>query len=217
MNIVWYGHSCFKLQGKDVSLVTDPFGKEIGLKPPATSADIVTISHESPNHNNRDAIKGEPFIIDGAGEYENKKVVIKGVASLSNNEKGQLSSSNTIYIITFEDIRICHLGDLGEKSLSTEQLHSIGEVDILFVPVGGSVALSAKDAGAIIGQIEPRVIIPMHYKIPGAKGNLEKMEDIRLFCQDHNLNMDETVSKVSFKKKDLPEEEPQYIIMDTGK
>ena len=217
MNITWYGHSCFKLQGKDVSLITDPFGKEIGLKPPATSADIVTISHESPNHNNRDAIKGETFIIDGPGEYENKKVVVKGVDSLSNNEKGQLSSSNTIYIITFEDIRICHLGDLGEKSLSAEQLHGIGEVDILFVPVGGSDALNAKDAGAIIGQIEPRVIIPMHYKVPGAKGNLEKMEDIRLFCQDHNLNMNETVSKVSFKKKDLPEEEPQFIIMDTGK
>lgn len=217
MNITWYGHSCFKLQGKDVFLITDPFGKETGLKPPATSADIVTISHESPNHNNRDAIKGGPFIIDGPGEYENKKVVVKGVDSLSNDEKGQLSSSNTIYIITFEDIRICHLGDLGEKSLSAEQLHIIGEVDILFVPVGGSAALNAKDAGAIIGQIEPRVIIPMHYKIPGIKGDLEKMEDIRLFCQDHNLNMNETVSKVSFKKKDLPEEEPQFIIMDTGK
>lgn len=217
MNITWYGHSCFKLQGKDVSLITDPFGKETGLKPPATSADIVTISHESPNHNNRDAIKGEPFIIDGPGEYENKTVVVKGVDSLSSDEKGQLSSSNTIYIITFEDIRICHLGDLGEKSLSAEQLHIIGEVDILFVPVGGSAALNAKDAGAIIGQIEPRVIIPMHYKIPGTKGDLEKMEDIRLFCQDHNLNMNETVSKVSFKKKDLPEEEPQFIIMDTGK
>lgn len=217
MNITWYGHSCFKLQGKDVALITDPFGKETGLKPPATSADIVTISHESSNHNNRDAIKGEPFIIDGPGEYENKKVVVKGVESLSNNAKGQLSAANTIYIITFEDIRICHLGDLGEKILSTEQLHIIGEVDILFIPVGGSAALGAKEAGAIIGQIEPRVIIPMHYKIPGVKGNLEKMDDIRLFCQDHNLNMDETVSKVSFKKKDLPEEEPQFIIMDTGK
>lgn len=218
MNITWYGHSCFKISGKDVFLITDPFGKEIGLKPPATSADIVTISHESPNHNNRDAIKGEPFIIDGAGEYETKKVVVKGIESLSNSEKGQLSRINTIYVITLEDIRICHLGDLGEKNLSAEQLNLIGQVDILFVPVGGGVStLGAKEAEAVIAQIEPRVIIPMHYKVDGVKGDLEKLDDIKLFCQDHNLNMQETVSKVTFKKKDLPEEEPQYIIMDTGK
>lgn len=217
MNISWYGHSCFKIQGKDVSLITDPFGKETGLKPPATSADIVTISHESPNHNNRDAIKGEPFIIDGPGEYETKKVVIKGVESVSGSEKGQAPGINTIYIITMEDIRICHLGDLGEKSLSAEQLHVIGEVDILFIPVGGSSTLNAKEAESIIGQIEPRVIIPMHYKIAGVKGNLENLDDLKSFCQDHNLNMKEAVSKVSFKKKDLPEEESQYIIMDTGK
>lgn len=217
MNIVWYGHSCFKIQGKDVSLITDPFGKETGLKPPATSADIVTISHESPSHNNRDAVKGEPFVIDGPGEYEIKKVVVKGVDSLSCDKQGQLSEENTIFVINMEDIRICHLGDLGEKSLSVDQLHMIGEVDILLIPIGGVCTLNAKEAESIIGQIEPRVIIPMHYKLPGVKGDLEKLEDINLFCQNHNLNMKETVSKVSFKKKDLPEEEPQYIIMDTGK
>jgi len=217
MNIAWYGHSCFKISGKDVSLITDPFGKEIGLKPPATSADIVTISHESPSHNNREAIKGGPFVIDGPGEYETKKVVIKGIESLSRNKEGELSETNTIYIINIEDVRVCHLGDLGEKSLSAEQLNAIGNVDILLIPVGGLCTLTAKDAEAVIAQIEPRVIIPMHYKLQGLKGNLEKLEDVKLFCQDHNLNTDETVSKVSFKKKDLPEEEPQYIIMDTGK
>lgn len=212
MNITYYGHSCFKIQGKDVSLITDPFSKETGLKPPATSADIVTISHESPSHNNRLAIKGEPFVVDGAGEYEIKKVVIKGVESASSD-----GDENTIYVINFEDIRICHLGDLGEKVLSTEQMHLIGEVDILLVPVGGLSTLSAKDAEAIIGQVEPRVIIPMHYKMEGMKGDLAKLDDAKLFCQNHSLDPKDTVSKVSFKKKDLPEDEPQYFLMDTGK
>lgn len=217
MNITWYGHSCFKLQGKDVTLITDPFGKETGLKPPATSADIVTISHEHFDHNNRAAIKGEPFIVDGAGEYEVKKVVIRGVESLHGEEKGEEQTSNTIYLIILEDIRICHLGDLGQKTLTAEQLSAIGEVDILLVPIGGVYTINAKEAEAIIAQIEPRVIIPMHYKVPGVKGSLEKLDDAKAFCQDYGLNMKDAVSKVTFKKKDLPEEEPQYILMDTGK
>ncbi len=217
MNITWYGHSCFKLQGKDVTLITDPFGKETGLKPPSTSADIVTISHEHPDHNNRAAIKGEPFIIDGPGEYEVKKVVVRGIESLHGEGKGEGKASNAVFAMVMDDIRICHLGDLGGKALSAEQLSAIGEVDILFVPIGGTYTLDAKEAEAVIAQIEPRVIIPMHYKVPGVKGGLEKLDDAKVFCQDHNLNMKETVSKVSFKKKDLPEEEPQYIIMDTGK
>jgi L-ascorbate metabolism protein UlaG (beta-lactamase superfamily) len=217
MNITWYGHSCFKIQGKDVTLITDPFGKDTGLKPPATSADIVTISHEHFDHNNRAAIKGEPFIIDGPGEYEIKKVVVRGVESMHNEEKGEKKTINTIFVIDMEDIRICHLGDLGEKSLSAEQLSAIGDVDVLFVPIGGVYTIGAKEAEAIIAQIEPRVVIPMHYRIKGVKGDLEKLEDAKVFCQDYSLNMKDAVSKVSFKKKDLPEEETQYILMDTGK
>lgn len=217
MNITWYGQSCFKLQGKDVALITDPFSKETGLKPPTGTAEIVTISHEHSNHDNRATVKGEPFIIDGPGEYEIKRVVIRGVESYHDSEEGAKRGGNTIFLINMEDIRICHLGDLGEKTLTAEQLNAIGEVDILFIPVGGYYTIGAKEADAIIGQIEPRVIIPMHYKIAGVKGALLKLDDIKAFAQDHNLNPKETVSKVAFKKKDLPEEEPMYIIMDTGK
>lgn len=217
MNITWYGHSCFKLQGKDVAVITDPFNKEIGLKPPFGTADIVTISHEHSSHNNRTVIKGEPFVVDGPGEYEIKKVTIRGIEAFHNNERGSNQGENTIYVMTFEGIRICHLGDLGQKSLDAEQLNAIGDVDILFIPIGGVSTINAKEAEAIIGQIEPRVIIPMHYKIKGVKGSLEKLDDAKSFCQNHNLNVNATVSKVSFKKKDLPEEEAQYIVMDLGK
>jgi L-ascorbate metabolism protein UlaG (beta-lactamase superfamily) len=211
MNISWYGHSCFRIQGKDVTLVTDPFSKETGLKPPSGGADIVTISHEHFDHNNRDAIKGEPFVIDTPGEYEIKKVTIRGIESSHNG------SGNTIFTIVMDEIRICHLGDFGQKSLEAEQLKVIGEIDVLFVPVGGVFTINSKEADNIIGQIEPRIIIPMHYKLPGMQGDLLKLDDIKAFCQDHNLKHTETVSKLTLKKKDLPEEEPQYVIMDLGK
>lgn len=217
MNITWYGHSCFKLQSKDVTLVTDPFDKEIGLKPPAGAADIVTISHESGSHSNREAARGEVFIIDGPGEYEKKKVVIRGIESDLHREESKIAGGNTIFALTMEDLRICHLGDLNQKSLTTEQLKAIGEVDVLFVPVGGISTIDSKEADAIIAQIEPRIIVPMHYKIPGVKGELAQLEDIKAFSSNHNLDPKTTLAKISIKKKDLPEEESQYLIMDLGK
>ncbi|MFA7169234.1 MAG: MBL fold metallo-hydrolase [Candidatus Paceibacterota bacterium] len=217
MNITWYGHSCFKLQSKEVFLIMDPFNKEIGLKPPFDAADIVTISHEHSDHNNRDAIKGEPFVIDGPGEYEIKKVVIRGIESSHDKEESAAGVVNTIFTVLMDDIRFCHLGDLGQKSLEAEQLKAIGEVDVLFVPIGGVFTINAKEADAIISQIEPRIIIPMHYKVDGVKGELVKLDDIKAFSQNHSLGSVDTVSKISIKKKDLPEDEPQYIVMDLGK
>lgn len=217
MNITWYGQSCFRIQGKDVTLVTDPFSKEIGLKPPSGTADVVTISHEHFDHNNRDAIKGEPFIIDGAGEYEIKKVVIRGIESYHDSKEGKLRDGNTIFTILMDEIKLCHLGDLGQKNLDTEQLKAIGQVDILFVPVGGVFTINSKEAEVIISQIEPRMVVPMHYKLPGMKDEAAKLDDIKAFCQEYNLNAKDTVSKISIKKKELPEEETQYIVMDLGK
>lgn len=213
MNITWYGHSCFKLQDKDTTLITDPFRKEMGLKPPATSADIVTISHEHQDHNNREIIKGEPFVIDGPGEYEIKKVVVRGIVS-SHDAEGE--EPNTIYIIIMDDIRFCHLGDLGQKALETEQLKAIGDVDVLFIPVGGHSTIGSKEADAIISQIEPRIIVPMHYRIAGVQGGAAELDDIKQFAAGHSLN-GTPVGKLTLKKKDLPEEESQCVIMELGK
>ncbi len=112
MNITWYGQSCFKIQSKDTVLITDPFDKKIGLRPPFGAADIVTISHNHSDHNNFQVIKNDPFIIDGAGEYEIKKVRIKGINSYHDNQEGKELGQNTIYVIEMEGIKICHLGDL---------------------------------------------------------------------------------------------------------
>lgn len=208
MNITWYGLNCFKIQGKDISLITDPFSKEIGLKPPFGASDIITIGLNKENYNNFEVIKDEPFVINGPGEYEIKKVVVRGIES---------SGNNVIYKIIMDDVKICHLGALNQKSLEADQLNHIGNVDILFVPVGGQSVIDSKDADNIVSQIEPRIVIPMHYKINGMKGEAEKLSDALSFCQNHGIDPKETVSKFSTREKDLPQEETQFVVMDLGK
>ena len=213
MNIIWYGQSCFKIQSKDTILITDPFDKKIGLRPPFGSADIVTISHDHYDHNNFQVIKNDPFIIDSTGEYEIKKVIIKGIDSYHDNQEGKEKGQNIIYVIEMENIRICHLGDLGQNNLINGQLEKIGQIDILFIPVGGVFTIDWKAASAIISQIEPRIIIPMHYKISGVKGDLLKLDTIDKFCEERGVSSKEAVNKFSIKKKDLPQEGSETVIM----
>jgi len=213
MNITWYGQSCFKIQSKDLVLITDPFDKKIGLRPPFGSADIVTISHDHYDHNNSQVIKNNPFIIDSAGEYEIKKVTIKGIDSCHDDQEGKKKGENIIYVIEMENIKICHLGDLGQNSLVNGQLEKIGQVDILFIPVGGVFTIDWKLANTIISQIEPRIIIPMHYKIAGVKGDLLKLDSVDNFCKERGVSSKDTVNKFSIKKKDLPQEGSETVIM----
>jgi len=216
MNITWYGHSCFKLQSKDTVLVTDPFDKKIGLKPPFGAADIVTISHNHCGHNNFEVVKNNPFVIDGAGEYEVKKITVRGINSFHDNSEGKEKGSNVIYIIEMEDLKICHLGDFGQNNFTNGQLEKIGQVDVLFVPIGGVSTIDWKSASAIINQIEPRIAIPMHYKIPGLTGNLAKMDTAENFCKEHSVSPKDAVEKFSVKKKDLPQEETSVAILKVG-
>ncbi len=213
MNIVWYGQSCFKIQSKDIILITDPFDKKIGLRPPFGSADIVIISHDHYDHNNFQVIKNDPFVIDSVGEYEIKKVTIKGIDSCHDNQEGKERGQNTIYKIEMEGIKICHLGDFGQDTLINGQLEKIGQVDILFIPVGGVFTIDWKLASAIISQIEPRIIIPMHYKIPGVKGDLLKLDTVDQFCKERGVSSKDAVNKFSIKKKDLPQEGSETVIM----
>jgi len=201
MEISWYGHSCFKLKAKDVTLVMDPYG-EIGLVLPKMSADIVTVSHEHGDHNAIEKIEGEPFVVRGPGEYEIKGVFIEGVESDHDKRGGAERGKNTIYVIHMDDLVVCHLGDLGSK-LSVEQIDKIGNVDILLVPVGGQVTIEAEGAVDAINEIEPKVAIPMHYKIPGISIELD---DVKKFCEAIGTECIEHEGTYKVQKKDLPEE-----------
>jgi len=198
MVITWYGQSCFRLQTGELVVVTDPFSKDIGLRPPTGQADIVTISHEHFDHNNRDVIKGDPFIVEGPGEYSLKGINIVGIPSTHESSSGKGEGGNTIYVIEMEDIKVCHLGDQGKK-LTDEQIEKIGAVDVLFVPVGGTFTLDAEEALDVIGQIDPKIIIPMHYKINGLKIDLDTVDKFtkEIGAKKENIN----VPKVTLKKK----------------
>jgi L-ascorbate metabolism protein UlaG (beta-lactamase superfamily) len=214
MKITWYGHSCFKLMvksknGDRITIITDPFTKDYGLTPPRGGADIVLVSHDHNDHNNVKAISGEPFVIDSPGEYDVKGVFIRGIFSYHDNSQGKERGTNTIYVIETEDMKICHLGDLGEKELSNEQLDKIGDIDILMIPVGGIYTIDGSEAVKIINQIEPKVVIPMHYKIP--KLTL-KLNSVDKFLEEIG-GQKETLEEFSIQKKDLIEQEMKVVVM----
>jgi len=212
MYITWLGQSCFKLQDKigsdGVTLITDPFDVSAGLKVPHYEADIVTVSHDHHDHNNTGAIRGNPFVINTAGEYEIRDVFIEGVESAHDEKNGEERGENIIYRIEMEDISITHLGDLGHV-LDAKQLEKLEGTDILLIPVGGKYTINAAKAVEVISQIEPRIVIPMHYKIPGIKTDIDGVEK---FIKELGLKprMEE---KLKINKKDLPQEDMELVIL----
>jgi len=212
MYISWLGQSCFKIQDKTtpdgITIVTDPFDKSIGLKVPNFEADIVTVSHDHHDHNNVSALRGNPFIINSAGEYDRKGVMIEGVESYHDDKQGTKLGKNIIYRIEIDDITIVHLGDLGQI-LDNKQLEKIGGADILLVPVGGTYTLDAKNAVEVVSQIEPRIVIPMHYKTKNLKISLDGADK---FIKE--LGLKPTIEeKLKISKKDLPAEDMELVIL----
>ncbi len=211
MVITWYGHSCFKVQSGETVIITDPFDKKIGLTPPRQAgAHLVLITHRHPDHDNLSSIAGNPFVIDGPGEYETNGFKVHGIFSYHDDVEGKERGGNAIYLFEVEGIKICHLGDLGQAKLSDEQVEAIGEVDILMIPVGGIYTIGAEEAVAVINQIEPKIVIPMHYKVPGLTIDLESLDK---FLKEMGLAKKETVDKLTIKKKDLPIEGTEVIVM----
>jgi L-ascorbate metabolism protein UlaG (beta-lactamase superfamily) len=213
MNISWYGQSCYKIDTKDAVLAIDPYGKEIGLTPPRFQADLVLVTHQHPDHSNAASIAGEPRVITSPGEYEVKGVAVRGIPSFHDREEGRERGPNTIYRIDAEGMSLVHLGDFGEEKLREETLEAIGDVDILFVPVGGTYTVDGNTAAKIVNQIEPRVVIPMHYAIPGLSVKLDAVEP---FLKAYGAQGAEKLDKLVIKKKDLPEDTTRVVVLSTG-
>lgn len=212
MIITWQGHSCFKIQDKigpdGVTVVTDPFNKETGLKVPNFEADIVTVSHDHKDHNNVGAIRGNPFIISCAGEYDKRDVLIEGIDSFHDDKNGAERGGNIMYRIEIDDISVAHLGDLGDV-LDNAQIEKLIGTDVLLIPVGGKYTLDAKKAVEVISQIEPRIVIPMHYKTDDLKYDLDSIDK---FIKEVGLTPSYE-EKLKISKKDLPQEDMELVIL----
>ncbi len=220
MNISWYGQSCFKIQTKsqrgseEITIITDPFDKSLGLRPPQGNAEIVLVSHtQHDDHNNVSVIKGEPFIIDSPGEYSIEGIQIEGIESFHDKVNGEEKGRNTIFTIDSEGMRICHLGDLGHI-LEEDQVETIGEVDVLMIPVGGKFTLDSKEAENVVGQLEPKIIIPMHFKVKEL--NLD-IDDAEKFCKEYGGKTETGIAKLNLKKKELIETESKVVVMEINK
>ena len=211
MNISWYGQSCFRLEAKEGSILIDPFDKEIGLKPPRVKDDLILVTHQHHDHNNIEGANPEAFVITNPGEYEKNGVYVQGIMSFHDKTEGKERGLNTIYIVRAEDVTICHMGDFGETKLSDKQIEAIGDVDILMIPVGGFYTIDYKEAVEIISQIEPKIIIPMHYKVKDLKS--DKIDGVDKFIKELGLTP-EKVDKYKVNKKTLPIEETKLVMFE---
>jgi L-ascorbate metabolism protein UlaG (beta-lactamase superfamily) len=216
MKIIWHGQSLFEIgvsarQGEETKIVIDPFDESYGLKPSKLQADILLVSHEHKDHSNVAGVSGNYFLIENPGEYEIKGVYVKGIPAFHDSSSGKERGKVTMFKILTEEIKICHLSDLGQKELTEQQLEEIGEVDILLIPVGGNYTIAAKEASMIISQIEPKIVIPMHYQLPKLK---LKLEDLDKFLKIMGSKNPEKLSKLSIKKKELTEDGMKIIVLD---
>lgn len=217
MEITYLGHSCFRLKGANGTVITDPFDDYVGFNFPSASADIVTVSHDHKDHNNFKLINGttrrdHPFIVDHPGEYEVGGISVFGVKTDHDAQGGVERGSNTVFTILIDDLRVCHLGDLGHQ-LTQEQLTEIGQVDVLLIPVGGTFTIDPEQAAKIAKALEPSYLIPMHYKTSKHNsdvfGDLATLED---FLREYGAEVTPEAKLVVTKDR-LPEETELVVLL----
>lgn len=207
MEIFWLGQACFKLKGKNAIVLIDPYDPDFtGLKiSKDLSSDVVLVSHDHKDHN----FTSSPMVFDKPGEYEVAGVVITGINSFHDNSEGSERGTNVIFHLLFDGLDIVHLGDLGQSKLTEQQIAEIGQTDILLIPVGSIYTIDAEAASDIVSQLEPKIIIPMHYKIEGLKFELDGVDK---FLKEMGAENIVPQPKLSISQDKLPEE-PQVILL----
>lgn len=172
MEIIWHGLSCFRLTEPYLAtVITDPYHQELGLPPLALDADVVTISHDAPGHNNTAAISGYEYALTGPGEYEIGNVFITGIATAQDGS----SLPNVLFMFDYNGITIAHLGDMARVPTQT-QIEALEEIHVLLVPVGGGNSLTAAQAAELVSMLDPNIVVPMHYRIPGLDLQLDEVD-----------------------------------------
>ncbi len=218
MEITWLGHSCFRLRDRNVAIITDPYGKDIGLNLPRMRADVVTVSHDASDHNYvKGVVKGDFKVIDGPGEYEVAGVFITGLELRGESKKGKAETApvtghrrNTVFLFEFDDLTVCHLGDLDHVPGQAQVEEALDAVDVLLIPVGGGESLNAAQAAEVVSLLEPRVVIPMHYKV---KGLTCKLDPVDGFLREMGLKAITPQEVLKVSRSGLPEE-TQVVLLE---
>jgi L-ascorbate metabolism protein UlaG (beta-lactamase superfamily) len=197
----WFGHNCFRIKAREATVLTDPVGRATGYVMPKQTADIVTFSHDHPGHANLDALRPDYQLVNGPGEYELHEVFITGIRTYHDDKKGKERGYNTVYLIELEGMVVCHLGDLGH-ALSEEQAEAMAGCDVLLVPAGGGSVIDVGRAVEVIGQLEPKIVIPMQFATPIGDTNLGTVD---AFCKQLGVELPAAEDKLVIRQTDLGE------------
>ena len=218
MEIKYLGHASFLIKTKTTKIVTDPYSSEmVGLKFPKTEADIITVSHQHDDHNQVKNVLGlngvASLVVDMPGEFEKMGVRIFGLQSFHDKTKGSERGENILYKFEAEGISVLHCGDLGvipEENF----LETIGEVDILMVPVGGFYTIDAEEAVQLVKKIEPAIVIPMHYQVEKMNPKLvEKLSPVSEFTKKFGIENLAPIPKLVYKKEEI-EQEMKVVVLE---
>lgn len=204
MIITWLGQACVVIKHEGKTLVIDPYSPDIGITMPSLACDIGLITHAHADHNNTSALTEKPFIINEPGEYEIGGFFIETVVSFHDSEQGAKRGQNLIFIITVGGYRLAHFGDFGQASLLPAQLEALNEIDIAFLPVGGFYTIDGKQAASIVHQLEPKVVIPIHYQIPGLI--IKELSDAEGFFDALGIKPTQVTDSWNVKAQDFPQE-----------
>jgi L-ascorbate metabolism protein UlaG (beta-lactamase superfamily) len=193
-----------------VTILTDPYaGDGWGYPPLAIGANVVTVSNDHPHHADLSGIEGRPHVLSGPGEYEIGGALIWGVRT---SRPAGSSLKNTAFIIQLEELTVCHLGDLANAPLTADELTHIKDADVLLIPVGGNCTINAQQAAGVVAQVEPKLVVPMHYATEETRGNLV-LDDVGRFCKELGATEIAPRSRLSITPTSLPSE-PTVALME---
>ena len=210
IDISWLGHSCFIIKGRDATILTDPYDESIGYSLGKPTANIVTCSHPHPGHGFTSGVDGVAKVVRGPGEYEICGVLITGISTFHDTEGGAERGKNTAYLIEMDEVTLCHLGDLGHP-LSSGQVEDMSSVEVLLVPVGGVSTIDAATAAETVRQLQPRIVIPMHFQTEALRFKLDPVDS---FLKEMGIKANLAAQRrLSITKTSLPDE-THVVLLD---
>jgi len=199
MEISWLGHSCFRLKGRDSTVLMDPCPRSTGYAIGRQQAGIVTISHTHPDHSFLDGITGAK-VLDAPGEYEIGGVLLTGISTYHDDKHGAERGRNTAFVVEVDEVRICHLGDLGHVPTS-DQIEGLNDIDVLLIPVGGHTTIGAATAAEVISELEPKVVVPMHYATEVSTAQLDPLD---AFIKQMGISAPAPQPRLTLTRANLP-------------
>ena len=210
MEIYWLGNGCFRIRGREATVLTDPTPPSSGYKIGKVAADLVTISSNDPGSNYRQAVQGDAQFVTGPGEYEIAGVLITG--TLTNHARNADDRRNLAFVFDIDDIRVCHLGSINHIP-SSDDVEVLGAADVLLLPIGGNGTLDTARAAETISVLEPRIVIPMRYKTEAATGELEGVDK---FLKEMGAESKQPESRLSITKSNVPSDTSVVLLEYRG-